>query len=198
MIERARLATPAATIEMLDIQQPGTRGQQMRISLRGPDPLLGATRIVFDGDGRQIYSSVTRLRSLPQQLLLATQPIHFGWFGGMGVKIAYGLLGIALCVTTPTGAQIWLRRRRDKGHPAPVCERLWITIKWGQPLGIALAIWGALVSKSEALPVVVWFIASAATLLSATFLNDADRLERWLRIALAFVLVAVAASHVCR
>lgn len=198
LIQRARLAMPAAAIDVLDIQQPGTRAQQIGISLRGSDPLLGATRIVFDGHGRQIYSSATRPHSLPQQLLLATQPVHFGWFGGIGVKIAYGLLGIALCVTTSTGARIWLRRRRDKGHPAPACERLWIAVKWGQPLGIALAVWGALISTSEVLPMVIWLIVSAATLLSAAFLDATDRQDRWLRIALAFTLVAVAASHVGR
>lgn len=195
LVERARRPSPAAVIESIDIQQPGTRGQQIGISLRGSDPLLGATRIVFDGDGRQIYSSMTRPHSLPQQLLLATQPIHFGWFGGIGVKIAYGLLGVALCVTTSTGARIWLQRRRDKGRPAPACERLWIAVKWGQPLGIALAVWGALISTSEAVPTMIWLIASAATFLSAAFLDATDRLDRWLRIALAAALVAVAASH---
>ncbi|KQM22173.1 PepSY domain-containing protein [Novosphingobium sp. Leaf2] len=185
-------------IEAIDIQQPGTRGQRMGIGLRNADPLLRATRIVFDGDGRQIYSSVTRPHSFPQRLLLATQPIHFGWFGGIGVKIAYGLLGIALCVTTSTGTQIWLRRRRDKGHPAPVCEQLWLAIKWGQPLGIALAVGGTLIGTSEALPTLIWLMVSAATLLSASFFGATDRLDRWLRIALASALVAVAASHLCR
>lgn len=198
LVERGRRSSPAAVVESINIQQPGTRGQRIGIGLRGTDPLLAATQIVFDGDGRQIYSSVTSPRSFPQQVLLATQPVHFGWFGGIGVKIAYGLLGIALCVTTSTGARIWLQRRRDKGHPAPICERLWVAVKWGQPLGIALAVWGTLISTSEALPTLIWLMVSAMTLLSAAFLNTTDRLDRWFRIALASTLVAVAASHLGR
>jgi len=197
LMERVR-RPPVAVIESIDIQQPGTRGQQIGLNLRGSDPLLGAARIVFDGGGRQIHSSAALPHSIPQQLLLATQPVHFGWFGGIGVKIAYGLLGIALCVTTSTGAQIWLQRRRDKGHPAPTCERLWIAVKWGQPVAITLAVWTALIGYSEALPAVVWLAASAATLLGAAFLDATNRLELWLRIALAFALAAVAVSHVCR
>lgn len=195
LVERVRRSFPATVIESIEVQQPGTRGQQIGIGLRNADPLIGTMRIIFDDGGRQIYSSATRPHSFPQQLLLATQPVHFGWFGGIGVKIAYGLLGIALCVTTSTGVRIWLQRLRDKGRQAPVCERLWIAVKWGQPLGIALAVLGTLLSTSEALPTVIWLTVSLATLLSAAFLHVTDRLDRWLRITLASALMAVAASH---
>ncbi|WP_343616981.1 PepSY-associated TM helix domain-containing protein [Novosphingobium sp.] len=195
LIAQARLAMPMATMDTLDIQQPGTRGQQIGISLREANPLLAPARFVFDGDGRQIYSSVAPPFSAPQQLLLATQPVHYGWFGGLGVKIAYGLLGIVLCVVTSTGARVWLERRRDKGRPAPTFERLWIAVKWGQPLGIALAVWIALVSTGAIAPTLVWVLVSAATLLAAAFRGAQDRLDRWLRIALASVLAVVVVSH---
>ena len=49
--------------------------------------------------------------------------LHFGWFAGLPVKIAYLLLGFALCAVTWSGVTIWLARRRDKGRPAPGWER---------------------------------------------------------------------------
>lgn len=195
LMERVRRSSPATAIGSVDNQQPGTRGQRIGIALRGSDPLLGRDRVVFDGEGRQVYSSAVRPRSLPQQLLSAVQPIHFGWFGGVGVKIAYGLLGIVLCVLTSTGARIWLQRRRDKGHPAPGCERLWVAVKWGQPLGITSAILGALLSGSEALPTMIWLAVTAVTLLAAAIPGAIDRLDRCFRAALALTFVAVAASH---
>jgi uncharacterized iron-regulated membrane protein len=55
------------------------------------------------------------------------------------VRIAYGVLGLALTYVSATGVTIWLARRRDRGRPAPGLERAWMGWTWGAPAALALA-----------------------------------------------------------
>ena len=67
---------------------------------------------------------VTDSRSLPWYLtgLLISQPLHFGDYGGMGMKILWALLDIATIVVLGSGVSLWLRRgartRADASLPA--------------------------------------------------------------------------------
>jgi hypothetical protein len=131
--------------------------------------------------------------SLGLRVLSAMTPLHFGWFGGWPVKIAYLLLGLGLTAVTASGVAIWLARRRDKGRPAPRWERLWVAFAWSQPLAYAFSALVALLSPVSA-PVAVWGLATLAACATAAVGTPAG-ISKALRRITAGLLALVAVTH---
>src|SRR5207244_213176 len=125
MIALVHAKAPNAAIQQVSIDHAGTSGQKINVTVHEPGQLSASQRFVFDTTGRLVDSPNIDRETIGRQILFALQPLHFGWFGGIAVKIAYGLLGLSLCIVTSSGVTIWLTRRRDKGRPAPTWERIW-------------------------------------------------------------------------
>ena len=120
-------------------------------------------------------------------------PLHFGWFGGWPVKVAYFLLGLGLTAVTASGVAIWLARRRDKGRPAPRWERVWVAFCWSQPLAYGVSAIVALLAQGVP-PVAVW---GGVTLLAtaSAVLWTPQVISIRLRLASAVSLVLAALVH---
>ncbi|MEB0136009.1 PepSY domain-containing protein [Actimicrobium sp. CCC2.4] len=92
------------------------------IFMRGRDALTARLYqpVLVDAQTAQVTDS----RSLPWYLtgLLISQPLHFGDYGGMGMKILWALLDVATIVVLGSGVYLWLRRggrgRSVTGLPA--------------------------------------------------------------------------------
>jgi uncharacterized iron-regulated membrane protein len=58
--------------------------------------------------------SFTDTRALPWYVttLLLSQPLHFGDYGGMPLKIVWALLDIATIIVLGSGVYLWVVRRR--------------------------------------------------------------------------------------
>jgi hypothetical protein len=112
------------------------------------------------------------------------------------VRIAYGLLGIALCIVTSSGVTIWLARRRDRGRPVPQWERIWAAICWGQPVILVLTAVLAFALPQAPLPL-VWLGLTILSVLAAGMAKalPGPRLSRGLQWALVAGLLAVALLH---
>ncbi len=146
------------------------------------------------GDGTPLGDGGLETGSFGQQILGAIQPLHFGWFGGLPVKILYGLLGLALTIVTHSGVTIWLARRRDKGQPAERWERIWAAVAWGQPLALAAAALGALLlAEQTILPIYLAYTILALVL--ALRLPFGESTARILRTTCAILICAVVAVH---
>lgn len=71
---------------------------------------------------------ITDRRELPWYLtaLLLSQPLHFGDYGGQGMKLLWALLDIATIIILGSGLYLWLRRSRKtqaaKDHKPAVHE----------------------------------------------------------------------------
>ena len=194
-IAAARAAAPGFTLQSVSIQQPGAKGQMIAIGLHDPRGLPLSESVIYDSTGRKVFASEVAKRSFVQQMIFAIQPLHFGWFGGLFVKLAYGLLGLSMCSITATGCQIWLTRRRDKGRPAPVMERLWTATIWGQPLALTLAAFPSLVTHAEAAPLLAWAAGTIAAYALACLPAMQARLGTGLRAATALALAGLALFH---
>ncbi|MFC0634690.1 PepSY-associated TM helix domain-containing protein [Brevundimonas balnearis] len=179
---RARVLamSPGAEGLFVIIEHPGTEGQVMTYDAIAPGHLAAAERYHFEGDGTFIRTAGGADGPMGMQIFAAMSPLHFGTFGGLAVKIAYGLLGLGLCVVTSSGVAIWLARRRDKGRPAPRWERIWIATVWSQPLAygaVALAVVGFGLS-----PVAAWWTATAIAVVWGATRRDAGDTSRQLRL----------------
>jgi uncharacterized iron-regulated membrane protein len=62
-----------------------------------------------------VTAEIVDVRAPPWYLsvLLLSQPLHFGDYGGMPLKIIWALLDIVTIVVLGSGLYLWLSRRRS-------------------------------------------------------------------------------------
>ncbi|MFT3731726.1 MAG: PepSY-associated TM helix domain-containing protein [Hyphomicrobium sp.] len=173
MIDSVRRDNPGAVFVSAQIERPGTSGEVIRVRMRTPHHLAFGNTFFFDGFGKSLGDAGLETGSVGQQILGALQPAHYGWFGGLGTKVVYGLLGFALVIVTQSGVAVWLARRRAKGRPSLLAERLWPTIIWSQPFAFALVALQSLRIDDETLPAT--YIAALA--LSTTVMLASENRE---------------------
>lgn len=171
------------------IDRPGTMGQRVMIMVDAPRRLIRGEEFYFDGTGRNLTRGGLVAGSIGLQVYSAAASLHFGTFGGEPVKLAYGVLGLALTVISAGGVSIWLIRRRDQGRALPCLEKAWAGIVWGAPLAIAAAAIAAQAFKAPPSAVfwAVWLVLAASTLT----LHSGEAASRWLRLGLATALLAM-------
>ena len=197
MFAQVQAKAPDGTIEYVFMEHPTEMGGAVLFNVRTtPNRIAGVDAYTFDRTGKLYHSKTVQETNLGERILGSLGPLHFGWFGGGLVKIAYGILGLGLTYLAAGGVIIWLTRRRDKGRPAPGLERLWTATIWGQPLALAAAAVVTLLvpGAPAAVPLSVWGAISLAALAAARF-RDPATLSRHGRLATGSLMVAVAAIH---
>lgn len=162
----------------------------------GSDRIAHRDAYTFDRDGKLFFSKPAAENNMGEAIIGSLGQLHFGWFGGGLVKIAYGLLGLGLTYMAMNGVTIWLARRRDKGRPAPHWERVWAATVWGQPLALAASALAVLTipSATPGIALAVWGLQTLVVLAAAFFL-PAETLSRHGRLLSGTVLVLLPLLH---
>jgi uncharacterized iron-regulated membrane protein len=116
----AREAAPGMTPAFVAF--PGTlfsSSHHYAVFMRGGTPLTA--RLLKPALIDAETSALTDTRELPWYVtaLLVSQPLHFGDYGGMPMKIIWALLDVATIAVLGSGLYLWLARRRS-----PLEERL--------------------------------------------------------------------------
>lgn len=139
LVARATASRPGSRLVYVGLEGAGTRGARVVVEVTAPGRLPRGEDVIFDGCGREIGRGRFASGGLGLQAYAAAAQLHFGAFGGLPVRLAYGVLGAALSYVCATGVTIWLLRCRDRGRPAPRLERAWAGWTWVAPAAIALA-----------------------------------------------------------
>lgn len=120
VIQTAESAAPRMIVRFVAF--PGTPfagPHHYMVFMRGQTPVTARllTPLLIDAETAQVTDS----RSLPWYLtvLLLSQPLHFGDYGGMPLKIIWALLDLLTIVVLISGLYLWWIRRN-----API-EQLW-------------------------------------------------------------------------
>lgn len=196
LMAEARAHSPEARPQSVVVERPGRA--DMRIAVHGGrDRLLvqqDETR--FDAAGKAIAQEHPEDIATGTRILGGIGQLHFGWYGGLPVRIAYALLGAALCVVTSSGVTIWLARRRDRGRPAPQWERIWAAVCWGQPAILAMTALLARFAPEAPLPQ-AWLGLTVLSIVASALARSVSgpRLARGWRWALAGLLAMLALIH---
>ena len=193
MIRHVQSTKPDAEVVTIFVQHAAKIGQVVSLGMRTPGHLALSNSYYFKGDGTPLGDGGLETGSFGQQVLGAIQALHFGWFGGMPVKILYGVLGLALTIVTHSGVTIWLARRRDKGRPAERWERIWAGVAWGQPFALAAAALAAMIVEQAILP--TYILCTIAVIILPIGLRTGDAASRVLRLASGAMLAAVLVAH---
>jgi uncharacterized iron-regulated membrane protein len=85
--------------------------------MRGDTPLTSRLLkpVLLDGETGEVSDA----RDLPVYLkaLLVSQPLHFGDYGGMPLKIIWALLDVMTIVVIGSGLYLWIvKRRKHRSH----------------------------------------------------------------------------------
>ena len=194
LFEHVQTTAPGAAFSYITFEHPGETGQSVMITAIKPNALNRGDTWVFDGSGQLMKGGYSNSNGTPGNAILqAVSTLHFGWFGGWPVKIAYILLGAGLTVVTASGVAIWLARRRDKGRPAPRWERVWVAFCWSQPTGYAVAALVALLAPTA--PLVPIWLATTLLALATGLMWTPQQISWRLRLIGAVLITAVPATH---
>ena len=119
------------------LQNVATAGQLVHVLTKRPGQLNLSERHFFDSDGKLLRTAGYDDGPAGIQWTAAMTALHYGWFGGWFVKLAYGVLGAALTIVAATGVNIWLARWSDKGR----IRRVWQRDMDGGRVGSAGGVW---------------------------------------------------------
>lgn len=119
---------------------PATVGQSAYLLAQHPRRLVYGDNYNFDAQGRLTGTVGLATGTLGQQVTASLYPLHFGSFGGIWVKLVYGVLGILACVMTASGMNIWFLKRRQRARAVPRLEGAWQGVVWGSPVAMSLVL----------------------------------------------------------
>jgi uncharacterized iron-regulated membrane protein len=157
-----------------------TAGQHVQIAATHDRRLIFGDYYNFDAQGRFHGAAGMAEGALGQQAAASNYNLHFGNFGGLPVKIAYFIGGLALTVVCATGTYIWLGKRRRRGIDEPRLRALWDAVVWGSPLALALSFILRKLAGNDAPLAPAFWLSLAAMLVAAWFFNAPGRLAKWL------------------
>jgi uncharacterized iron-regulated membrane protein len=115
VIARARQAAPGMAIAFVAFPgTPFTSSHHFAAFMRGDTPLTSRLLkpVLLDGE----TGEVADIRALPVylQALLISQPLHFGDYGGMPLKLIWAVLDAFTIAVIGSGLYLWLARRRRR------------------------------------------------------------------------------------
>jgi uncharacterized iron-regulated membrane protein len=116
VVARAKRAAPGMEVAFIAFPgTPFTSSHHFAAFMRG-DTVLTARLlkpVLLDGETGEVAD--TRALPLYLQALLISQPLHFGDYGGLPLKVIWAALDGLTIVVIGSGLYLWLARRRKRG-----------------------------------------------------------------------------------
>ena len=169
------------------LHDPGTAGQHVQIIAEHPRRLIFGEYYAFSGKGEFRGTVGLADGTVGQQLAASTYNLHFGNYGGLPVKIAYILFGLAMTVVVATGTFIWLDKRERAARPSELIRAAWWGFVVGVPAGVAATLLARLAMGNGA-PFVAIFWAVCLLALALNLLRFKRRggvLKGYIRVPTA-------------
>jgi uncharacterized iron-regulated membrane protein len=110
---RAQQDIPGLEIQSVGIQHAGKPGPFVRFSGDLRDHLASTAHVQYSLiDGKQLKLHDPRQAGFWSQVNSLMEPLHFGDFGGIGLKWLYFFLGLTPALLSITGTLLWFDRRK--------------------------------------------------------------------------------------
>ncbi|MBP1628760.1 MAG: hypothetical protein H6Q00_3235 [Holophagaceae bacterium] len=190
LLDRARAAVPGFEPAYLRFQAYGTPAAVQILGHR--EGFLGRFgQLALTSDtGRLLDLQVPGHRDPNHALLSGLYGLHFGDYGGLPVRLAYGLLGLSGTLLLLSGQLIWVEARaRTSPRQARLMARLTVGTCGGTLLGLALVPW---IGRFAPDRLSLGFGLTLALSLVAALGLDLGRVLRGLGLALTAILLALA------
>jgi uncharacterized iron-regulated membrane protein len=180
---------PGLPLTYITLHDPMTAGQHIQVLGTPARRLVFGEYYNFDGRGRFMGSTGLSDGALGQQASASTYNLHFGNYGGVPVKIAYIILGLALTGICATGTYIWLGKRRRRGIDEPRLRAMWDAVVWGSPLILAATFLLRKAIGNDAPLAATYWLATGALIVAAYFFTAPGRLATILQRSLVASLL---------
>jgi uncharacterized iron-regulated membrane protein len=166
--------------------------QYLTVSARHPGRLIWSEQYRFDAAGNYLDRVGFSDGEVGRQALYSVYRLHFGHFGGLGVKVVYVLLGLALTVVAASGINVWLARRRGRDR----LNDLWSGFVWGAPAALGAS---AIAQVLLGIPsTALFWLALAAAMTWAVRFGDETVSKQRLQRLTAGVLAALVVGYLLR
>ncbi|BAI95211.1 hypothetical protein Sj15T_30990 [Sphingobium sp. TA15] len=175
---------PGRRLTYVTLHDPLTAGQHVQIVGTFERRLVFGEYYNFDAAGRVIGRAGISDGPAGRQMAASNYNLHFGNFGGLPVKMAYFILGMALTAICATGTYIWLGKRERRGIGAPRIRAAWDAVVWGAPLILALAFVLRKTLGNDLPLVAIFWGGLAAILVGAWFFAAPGQIAKLLKRAL--------------
>ena len=146
------------------LHDPGTVGQHLQIVAEHPRRLIFGEYYAFSGAGNFHGTAGMADGTIGQQLAASTYNLHFGNYGGLPVKIAYIVFGLAMTVVVATGTFIWLDKRERAGKSSHYLRAGWWGLIVGVPAGITMTLLARLALGNDAPFVAIFWSVCLVTI----------------------------------
>lgn len=172
------------------LHDPGTAGQHSTIVAEHSDRLIFGEYYNFDAAGAYQGNVGISDGTLGQQIIGSVYNIHFGNWGGLSVKLAYLVFGLALCAIIASGMRIYFIRRRERGSAAPRLEAGWQGVVWGTPTVLAFTLFLSVLGLATGLGlVVVFWLSLCAIFATCASIAKAEQVGTLLQSSLILFLL---------
>lgn len=131
-VDAARAAAPGMQLSFLAFPGNGFAGPRHFVAfMQGTTPWTSKLLTPVLIDART--SAVLEARDLPWYAvaLLVSQPLHFGDYGGLPLKILWALLDVLAILVLGSGLYLWIKRRN-------LSFEAWLAAQEGEALEVAL------------------------------------------------------------
>ena len=191
-LRQMRTLAPQADPFLITAHDVGEPNQFFSISATHPGRMIYSENYLFDASGVFLRTDGFSDGEPGKQVVYSIYRLHFGHFGGLPVKIVYGLLGLALTIVSVTGVNVWLARRRTRNY----LNDVWTGIVWGTPLALVVS---AFTQVALGIPStgILWLTIFAATV-AALRLRNEKRATRALQVAFVIAAGLLLAGYVLR
>lgn len=149
---------PDVRLTYVAVHEPGTAGQHVQIVGEHSRRLIFGEYYAFDAAGNFKGTAGLSDGDVGKQAAASNYSLHFGNYGGLPVKLAYFLFGLALTAVSATATYIWLGKRRRRGIDEPRLRAAWHGVVWGTPAALALTLLvRLLVGNAAPFAAIFWF-----------------------------------------
>lgn len=151
---------PDAIPTYLVLKKAATYTPSLEIIAKKADRLAFGETYRFDADGNLKAQNGYLNGAIGKQIYASLFPLHFGNYGGLPIKIAYFIVGFALCFMINAGMEIWFTKSAAKAKPKPYLHAIWVSFVYSSISAIVIAMtsnffdlksdviiyWGSLIS----------------------------------------------------
>ena len=177
------------------VHDPLTAGQHTAIYGEHHDRLIYGETYEFNAAGAFTGTGGYSDGEAGQQIAMSTYYLHFGDFGGLPVKIAYFVFGIALCTIIAAGMNIYFLKRAEAGRAMPGLASAWSALVWGTPALLALTLLASLFGVQGSWLVALYWAGSLGVCAYGWKAGDAISTGKHLRRLLGVSLGAAVIAH---
>lgn len=189
---------PEASPFLAIVHDPGTASQHTTIYGEHTDRLVYGEMYEFDASGALVGDSGFTSGEAGKQIAMSTYRLHFGDFGGLAMKVAYFVFGLALCITVAAGLNIYFLKRAEAGRGLPRLEAAWAALVWGSPALLAATLAISLLGAGMVALTGVFWLGALALCAFGLAVKDQVKTARWMRLGLGVSLLLAVGVHAVR